>query len=239
MKQPVWNCAAAVASPGTPRHPDCTGAVDVLARHGGPGRGRAGPCGPDRRGNAGGTVRQEDPHCPAAGRKRGFAGGARRPPALDKARGLGKRAVLIFEFDVPPHAAEGGAGSPFGDALKLAKFLSGEELNAATTVAYLPKSIRGHAVLAGAGLRPDHHGGEGHDRRPPARMSRSSTRPNGSPTRKSPAGGGPCRWNWPWECSVRGRRRSDGAYRGQHGIRHPGRTGEIAKAPHDPIAGGR
>ena len=67
---------------------------------------------------------------------------------LDKARALGKRAVLIFEFDVPSHAAEGGAGSPFGDALKLAKFLSGDELNAATTVAYLPKSIRGHAVLA-------------------------------------------------------------------------------------------
>jgi membrane-bound ClpP family serine protease len=67
--------------------------------------------------------------------------------ALEKARAQGARAVLIFEFDVPPGAAPGGRGSDFGLAYDLAKFLSGKDLNAATTVAYLPQSIQGHAVL--------------------------------------------------------------------------------------------
>jgi membrane-bound ClpP family serine protease len=67
--------------------------------------------------------------------------------ALDKARSQAARPVLIFEFEVPPDAAEGGRGSPFGSAFELAKFLSGDELNTATTVAYLPSSIQGHAVL--------------------------------------------------------------------------------------------
>ncbi len=67
--------------------------------------------------------------------------------ALDRARARGVRAVLIFEFDLARGAAAGGAGSRFTDAYELAHFLSGEELNAATTVAFLPKSIQGHAVL--------------------------------------------------------------------------------------------
>jgi membrane-bound serine protease (ClpP class) len=58
------------------------------------------------------------------------------------------RPVFIFEFDVPSGAAEGGQGTQFEDALKLAKFLTSNELNAATTVAYIPKPIKGHAVLA-------------------------------------------------------------------------------------------
>jgi membrane-bound ClpP family serine protease len=66
---------------------------------------------------------------------------------LERARQGGARPVLIFEFDVPRGGPEAGHGSPFDDAHKLANFLSGEELNAATTVAYLPKSIEGHAVL--------------------------------------------------------------------------------------------
>ena len=40
------------------------------------------------------------------------------------------------------------AGSEFGAAHDLADFLSSDELNAADTVAYLPKPIQGHAVLA-------------------------------------------------------------------------------------------
>ena len=60
-------------------------------------------------------------------------------------RGAG--AVLIFEFAAPRGGAEAAQGTSFGDAYDLANFLSSEELNAATTVAYLPQSIRGHAVL--------------------------------------------------------------------------------------------
>ena len=67
--------------------------------------------------------------------------------ALDKARTQGSRPVLIFEFDAARGGAEASQGTSFGDAYELADFLSGEELNAATTIAYLPQSIRGHAVL--------------------------------------------------------------------------------------------
>ena len=66
---------------------------------------------------------------------------------LDKARTLGSRPVLIFEFDAARGGAEASQGTSFGDAYELANFLSSEELNGATTVAYLPQSIRGHAVL--------------------------------------------------------------------------------------------
>ncbi|MGA2034024.1 MAG: NfeD family protein [Thermoguttaceae bacterium] len=58
------------------------------------------------------------------------------------------RPVFIFEFDIPADGPEFGHGTQFGDAYKLADFLAGGALNAATTVAYIPKSIKGHAVLA-------------------------------------------------------------------------------------------
>jgi membrane-bound ClpP family serine protease len=57
------------------------------------------------------------------------------------------RPVLIFEFSVPPGAAEGGHGTQFGAAYELASFLVSDDLNAANTVAFVPKPIKGHAVL--------------------------------------------------------------------------------------------
>ncbi len=58
------------------------------------------------------------------------------------------RPVLIFEFFVPPGGEEHGRGSDFFTVHGLAEYLSGKQLNRATTVAYLPKTIQGHAVLA-------------------------------------------------------------------------------------------
>jgi membrane-bound ClpP family serine protease len=67
-------------------------------------------------------------------------------------RGLGtaggSRVVFVLEFDAAASAADGGRGTSFGDAYELAKFLTSDDLNAATTVAYIPRSLRGHAVLA-------------------------------------------------------------------------------------------
>jgi len=57
------------------------------------------------------------------------------------------RLVLILQFEVAPQQADFGRSTEFGDAYNLADFLSSEELNAVTTVAYLPKTLQGHAVL--------------------------------------------------------------------------------------------
>jgi membrane-bound serine protease (ClpP class) len=66
---------------------------------------------------------------------------------LDDAKAAGKRPVLIFEFDVPPDARDFAASSEFGASYQLADFLSSDALNAARTVAYVPESLQGHAVL--------------------------------------------------------------------------------------------
>jgi membrane-bound ClpP family serine protease len=58
------------------------------------------------------------------------------------------RLVLIFEFEVPPKQAEYGRGSKFGFALVLADLLTSKQLQGVHTVAYVPQSIQGHAVLA-------------------------------------------------------------------------------------------
>ncbi len=67
--------------------------------------------------------------------------------ALDQAAAAKQRPVLIFEFHVPPGQSEFGRGSEFGPAYQLAEFLSGPKLAAATTVAFIPATIQGHAVL--------------------------------------------------------------------------------------------
>jgi len=67
--------------------------------------------------------------------------------ALENARLNKVRPVFIFEFHIPPNQDEFGRGSQFGAAYDLANFLSSDKLNRAGTVAYLPSSIRGHAVL--------------------------------------------------------------------------------------------
>jgi membrane-bound serine protease (ClpP class) len=57
------------------------------------------------------------------------------------------RPIIIFEF--APGQADAGKGSEFGRALALAKYIaSSRDLNGVKTVAYIPKTIKGHAVLA-------------------------------------------------------------------------------------------
>ena len=68
--------------------------------------------------------------------------------AIGQAKTDNVHPVLIFEFSVPKTESEFGRGSKLGNAYDLADFLSGGTLNAATTVAYVPRSIQGHAVLA-------------------------------------------------------------------------------------------
>jgi membrane-bound serine protease (ClpP class) len=54
----------------------------------------------------------------------------------------GKWPVLVFEIQ--------SGHTEFGRAHDLAKYLTGEALNGATTIAYLPKSLTGHGVLVAA-----------------------------------------------------------------------------------------
>jgi len=67
--------------------------------------------------------------------------------AVEKAEAAGRRLVLILEFSVPSEQAEYGRGSEFGAALSLAELLTSEQLSGAWTVAYVPQSVQGHAVL--------------------------------------------------------------------------------------------
>jgi membrane-bound ClpP family serine protease len=57
----------------------------------------------------------------------------------------GSRPILVFEFWSPPH--EDGRGSEFERSLALARFLASDRLSRVRTVAYLPRSVVGHAVL--------------------------------------------------------------------------------------------
>lgn len=75
--------------------------------------------------------------------------------ALDQARKENVQPVLVFEFVVPPDQKEYARDSKFSAAWDLADFLSGARLRSAgdgqsepTTVAFVPQSIQGHAVLA-------------------------------------------------------------------------------------------
>lgn len=67
--------------------------------------------------------------------------------ALERARSRQVQPVLIFHFQVPSEQKEYGRGSEFGASSDLARFLTSKELSAASTVAYIPQSIQGHAVL--------------------------------------------------------------------------------------------
>jgi membrane-bound ClpP family serine protease len=55
------------------------------------------------------------------------------------------RPVLVFEFASGTNQT--GQGSDFSRALALARYLSSRELAEAKTVAYVPKALKGHAVL--------------------------------------------------------------------------------------------
>jgi membrane-bound serine protease (ClpP class) len=67
--------------------------------------------------------------------------------ALEKAQAKNVKPYLIFEFFIPTGQENFGRGSNFGACYELANFLTSEDLNAAQTVAYLPQSIQGHAIL--------------------------------------------------------------------------------------------
>lgn len=56
------------------------------------------------------------------------------------------RPILIIEF-WPPENVDEGTGTEFERALSLARFLASDKLQGVRTVAYLPRTIRGHAVL--------------------------------------------------------------------------------------------
>lgn len=74
-----------------------------------------------------------------------------RQPVLKAIEEAGRehvQPVLIFEFSVPKGQSEYGRGSKVGNAYDLADFISGGSLNAATTVAFVPQTVQGHAVLA-------------------------------------------------------------------------------------------
>jgi membrane-bound ClpP family serine protease len=63
-------------------------------------------------------------------------------------RGDGRRPVLVLRI-APSSSAEGaGAGSQFETVLSLARFLTNREMAEVKTVAWIPRSIRGHGVLA-------------------------------------------------------------------------------------------
>jgi len=66
--------------------------------------------------------------------------------ATDRAGDAG-RPVLVFEFHVPPDQRDFARASQFGASYELARLLSGERVRGATTVAFVPESIQGHAVL--------------------------------------------------------------------------------------------
>ncbi|MGD0519384.1 MAG: hypothetical protein ABSA26_17745, partial [Thermoguttaceae bacterium] len=67
--------------------------------------------------------------------------------AMEKARAQNVKPYLIFEFYIPPGQENFARGSNFSACYDLADFLTGDDLNAAKTVAYLHQSIQGHAVL--------------------------------------------------------------------------------------------
>jgi membrane-bound serine protease (ClpP class) len=64
---------------------------------------------------------------------------------LAKSAKDGSRPIIVFEFSA---GQSDGRGSDFGRAHDLAKFIAtSPELNGVKTVAYIPRSIKGHAVL--------------------------------------------------------------------------------------------
>jgi membrane-bound serine protease (ClpP class) len=59
-----------------------------------------------------------------------------------------ERPVFVLEFTAPEGSTDAGRGTKLGAAAELADFLTSDEVNAANTIAYIPKALKGHAVLA-------------------------------------------------------------------------------------------
>lgn len=68
--------------------------------------------------------------------------------AIEDAQAAQSKPILIFQFVVPKGQSKFGTGSKIGNAYDLASYLSSDALSGATTVAYIPQTIQGHAVLA-------------------------------------------------------------------------------------------
>jgi len=58
-----------------------------------------------------------------------------------------RRPILILEFSPARREAGFGEGTDYSRALSLAKFLTSKDLAAIKTVAYVPRTIKGHGVL--------------------------------------------------------------------------------------------
>ncbi|MEN6457878.1 MAG: NfeD family protein [Thermoguttaceae bacterium] len=67
--------------------------------------------------------------------------------AIEAAKKQNTRLALVLEFSVPKGQKDLGRESDFAAAYALATYLSSDELDGVRTVAYLPQSIQGHAVL--------------------------------------------------------------------------------------------
>ncbi len=75
-------------------------------------------------------------------------GAIRRAKAqLEALPAVGGRPILILELATLPRQANDGQGTDFTRALKLAKFLNEPEMASLKTVAYIPRTIKGHGVL--------------------------------------------------------------------------------------------
>ncbi len=59
----------------------------------------------------------------------------------------GRRPTLVLELAPQPNSAGFGEGTDFTRALSLAKYLLEPEMSAVKTVAYIPRTIKGHGVL--------------------------------------------------------------------------------------------
>ena len=68
--------------------------------------------------------------------------------AIESAEAEKAKPVLIFEFGYSKEEADFARQTLIGSAFDLANFLSSDTVSRARTVAYLPQSVRGHAVLA-------------------------------------------------------------------------------------------
>lgn len=94
-----------------------------------------GPNGKDQRQRVGTLIRLNQPITDQIDRRVHRAA----DEAIRKAKANGHWPVIVFEIS--------SGESKFGQAYDLARYLSGPRLNGATTVAYLPQTLSGHAVL--------------------------------------------------------------------------------------------
>src|SRR5690606_33926214 len=57
------------------------------------------------------------------------------------------RPVIVIELASLGDEVDGGKGSDFARALSLARYLTSEDMAGVKTIAYIPRTVKGHAVL--------------------------------------------------------------------------------------------